>query len=538
MQFDAAPNALPEYVTEIAYQRGFIHQLTPASLRLVAALNGVAPPLEDDFDYLELGTASGDTLLTLAAANPRARFLGVDVNATSVAFARELAAKRGLSNVRFVERDLSALRVEEFPKFDYVGAHGLLTWVGPEKRRDVIDLARRALKPGGLLYVSYNALPGWAAIEPLRRLFLETPTVEGEPALARAKRGCELLSKLDAANAGYLISHPTAKSMLSLIDRAGFRYVVHEYFHANWYPMYFADLAREMSAGGLDFVGQLPLAMNVRELALPPPMRQLASTAKTRVAYETLKDYALNEFFRSDVFVNGTAAPDESVRRAFFETTPFGTTTPAAQVKRSAKLPFYTLAYEGPVYDRILGAIAGGAKTATEVAAEARANAASEATQATREALDAKRIGDCLMNLSLGGQVVPMRLLERGEAGDAPWAIPLAHNRFVLEDILSGGESPRALASPATGGGFPITLLDALSLYLWTQVEPSQRTSWLRRFSHQAAPKLTVNGRTIENADELVKVVSRAIHSLAKHGAAKLAELGIIAPACPAAKNA
>src|SRR5580698_3860449 len=92
-----APDA-PEYVLDVPYERTFVHQLTPSALRLAAALNGVAPPPEDDFDYLELGAAHGDTLIALAAANPRARFVGVDINAAQVAFANDLAARSGVTN--------------------------------------------------------------------------------------------------------------------------------------------------------------------------------------------------------------------------------------------------------------------------------------------------------------------------------------------------------------------------------------------------------------------------------------------------------
>src|SRR5262245_25440041 len=125
----------PEYSTDVTYLRTFTNDLSPAMLRLVAALNGFAPPPADGFDYCELGCGNGDTTATLAAANPGARFIGVDINPGHVAFANGLAARGGLTNVRFLERDFEALLEEALPSLDFVCAHGVLSWVSPAKRK-------------------------------------------------------------------------------------------------------------------------------------------------------------------------------------------------------------------------------------------------------------------------------------------------------------------------------------------------------------------------------------------------------------------
>ena len=45
------PEARDGYVLDVPYPRKFVPQIAPPLLRLVAALNGVATPPEDDFDY-------------------------------------------------------------------------------------------------------------------------------------------------------------------------------------------------------------------------------------------------------------------------------------------------------------------------------------------------------------------------------------------------------------------------------------------------------------------------------------------------------
>src|SRR6476646_4477637 len=107
-----------EYVDDLPYVRHFIADLSPARLRLVAALNGLVPPPGVDFDYCELGCAHGDTLAALAAAYPESRFLGVDLSAAHVSSAKRLARDGALENIGVLERDFADLVGEDIGEFD------------------------------------------------------------------------------------------------------------------------------------------------------------------------------------------------------------------------------------------------------------------------------------------------------------------------------------------------------------------------------------------------------------------------------------
>src|SRR5580698_7347425 len=110
----------PEYVTDVTYVRSFEPDLSPARLRLVAALNGFTPPPADDFDYCELGSAHGDTTAALAAAYPSARFVGVDINPDHIASANRLSQRGELTNIRFLLQDFEELPRERLPGFDFI----------------------------------------------------------------------------------------------------------------------------------------------------------------------------------------------------------------------------------------------------------------------------------------------------------------------------------------------------------------------------------------------------------------------------------
>ncbi len=120
----------------------------------------------------------------------------------------------------------------------------------------------------------------------------------------RAREALSLATALGAAGAEYFESNPAARTMLETMTRMGLPYVVHEYLQPHWHPRYFVDVAREMAASSLHFIGQLPLHLNYRDLALSPALRDLFKDVADRIAFESLKDFALNEFFRRDAQQN------------------------------------------------------------------------------------------------------------------------------------------------------------------------------------------------------------------------------------------
>jgi len=504
----------PGYLTDVAYVRQFVKELSPPLLRAACALGGAAPPPEDGFDYCELGCGTGDTVNTLAAAYPAARFVGVDFNAEHVALARETAARGGLGNVRFLERDFAELAAGDgLPSFDYVCAHGVLAWIAPATRAAMLDFAAAHLAPGGVLYVSYNAMPGWAAVEPLRRLLLDASAhVEGT-SVDRARAGLAVARALADARAEYFESNPAAREMLATAAQAGLPYVAHEYLGSAWQPRYFADVAAEMAARGLRFAGQLPLYLGDRELALPASSAPLLRGVDDRLAYERLKDFATNEFFRGDLYrrdgaAGDSAAPGEAPARAFLDGTRFGTLVPADAVKRQVRLRHHVLAFEGPLYDALVERLAREPCTVAELARHPELGP--HGADAVREAV---------RRLLLGEQVTPMR--------EAPPPPAAAYNRAILEQRLSA-RTPVVLASPAAGTGIVVSTLHAVALRLLTGVPPADREPWIRAFVARQPLSLQVAGRPVVSPDEQAAVLAQEVDRFARQRLPRLVALGVV----------
>jgi SAM-dependent methyltransferase len=159
------------YVTDVPYVRAFVHQCAPAWLDHVAVVSGVVPPArEDGFAWCDLGCGQGVTAAMLAAMHPAGHFHGIDAMPEHIDHGRRFAAEAGVTNANFYAVDFAAATDLALPKFDYVVAHGVYSWVGPQVRADMRTFLDRHLKRSGLVYLSYNAMPGRAADLPFQRL--------------------------------------------------------------------------------------------------------------------------------------------------------------------------------------------------------------------------------------------------------------------------------------------------------------------------------------------------------------------------------
>ena len=147
--------------------------MSPVFLNYLAALQGVAPPpLKAGFTYCELGCDSGLTVNTLAAAYPLGEFWAVAINLDLMSQAHQWATECELTNIHFIESCLSELEKSHFPDFDFITLHGVYSRVSPETRRHLIEFIQQKLRPGGLIMLSYDAMPGSAMIQPIRDMIL------------------------------------------------------------------------------------------------------------------------------------------------------------------------------------------------------------------------------------------------------------------------------------------------------------------------------------------------------------------------------
>lgn len=294
------------YVTELEYTYGYYRELSPSLLRLACLSAGIAPPPARSMNYLELGYGQGVSV-NIHAAAVEGEFWGTDFNPTQVAHARSLATAAG-SGAKLLEDSFAEFsKRTDLPEFDIIGLHGIWTWISDENSRVIIDLIRRKLRAGGIVYISYNCLPGWAASMPLRHLMKLHADFAGEATGMLAKLDGAMLFAQQVIDSGALFfrGNPAVAERLKRMSGLQRNYLAHEYFTHDWRVMPFSDLARWLEDAKLSFAASAHLLDHVEAVNLTEAGQKLLAGINHPILRQSVRDYFVNQQFRRDIFSKG-----------------------------------------------------------------------------------------------------------------------------------------------------------------------------------------------------------------------------------------
>jgi Predicted methyltransferase regulatory domain/Methyltransferase domain len=300
------------YVTDIAYIEGFYVQQSPARMALACLFGNVAaelPQPDDDATYLELGCGAGIGALITAASNPGWQITAIDYNPAHIATGAGLARAARLDNIRFMEADLAELatstQAETIPQADFVTMHGLWSWVSNEVRAGIVRLLAAKTRPGGVVHLSYNALPAWQGALGMQRLIYETGVRAAGRSDTQAQAGLALARDLKAVGSKYLTETSLTRDLLETTVTMSTDYLSHEYMSAHWAPAFHADVVAALAAAKLDWVSSVNPMENFPELMLTREQRDVMNRYKDPILRELIKDMCLPRQLRHDVFVRG-----------------------------------------------------------------------------------------------------------------------------------------------------------------------------------------------------------------------------------------
>ncbi|WP_296597570.1 class I SAM-dependent methyltransferase [Phenylobacterium sp.] len=434
------------YVTEIQYTGQFYPELAPGYLAFCCLRQSIRPPaLGTGATYLELGCGQGFGLNLLAAANPGMQFVGVDFNPAQIANAARLAAEAGLSNVTFADDSFAQMLAApdgRWPKCDVIALHGVYSWVSVENRAMIVQIIDRLLKPGGLVYVSYNCLPGWSANAALQR-FIQDHVAQGAGDLTtRIVTALKAAQEIQEGGALYFKGAPSLKARIAQALNRPPEYLAHEYLNLGSEPLFSADVAGQMAGARLTLAASAGLADDIVHLSAPAPLQPMIQGASDRTWRETLLDYASNRVFRRDVFVRGVNPLTREERDALLDATPFALLVPAGDVGLDSTVPIGTLSGNPQVYRPVLDALADGPKTFRELLrlAQAREDVVLQA-----------------LTLLTGRRQIHPCVPDRAGASAASF------NRALL-DRMAFGEIPSQLAAGGVGTGVDLKLEEVLAV--------------------------------------------------------------------------
>lgn len=482
------------YVSDVDYTHGYYRELAPSHLSLAVLGRAVNTGHGRPLRYLELGFGQGLSL-NIHAATCAGEFWGTDFNPGQAANAKEAAEASG-SGARIFDLSFAELAArDDLPEFDVIALHGIWSWISDENRTVIVELARRKLAVGGVLYISYNCTPGWSPAMPLRHLM----TLQAELAGSDAQG---LTGKIDAAlaftervidsGALYFKGNPAVAQRLKAIQGQNRHYLAHEYFNRDWLPMPFSEVAERMGAAKLSFAASANMLDQVDEVSLTAEGRKLLSEIAHPLLRESVRDYFVSQQFRKDIFVKGPRklAPLEQLERIRHQG--FVLVTPPADVPMKLTGPLGEVTLQEAIYQPLV-----------EILAEA--NFAPKTVKQILAHPGWKQqplplLWQSLVVLTGAGHVYPT---QEPDAAKAAQSRSRKLNAYLCRRARDGGEIA-FLASPVIGGGIPVGRFAQLFL-LARQAGRKQPAEWAGAaweiLSNQGQ-RIIKDGKTLETPED------------------------------------
>lgn len=510
------------YVTDTLYTESYFRELSPVWLNYVAALNGCHPrPLDKEFTYIELGCGLGQSVNVNAGAFPHARFYGVDFNPAHIDAAQRFAARVGIANAQFLERSFQQLGQVALPDFDFIVLHGVYSWISLEARQAVQRFIYDKLKPGGLVYNSYNCLPGWAADAPIRRLVFEFGASVSGSSTHRIEQATKQIAELRDLKSGYFRANTPATQQVDNLLKRQANYLAHEYLNADWTLFYSADVADEMAVAKLDYVGSATLVENHLDLVLAEAAAAFVRKQPTERLRQMMQDFSSGQRFRRDVFARGHAHLGQGQIARNLRQLHFGTTKTMDEFTPKAKVPRGEITFDNALFPIIKDVLGLGSVTLEEIAAAVQPKSG--------KAADAER---AISLLVAAGHVVPTAQpfqAPKMPAGIARMKLKSTVNQAILA-LAAETVTRRVMVSTVAGSGINIEPVDALFLLVLTGPKPpmDELAGRIALELKRRGVRISKLGEELKDEAATVAHVQSLIKDFLAKGLPVLARLGVI----------
>lgn len=278
---------------QVRYPGKFYPQSSANRLATHGRLCGLSTALPAACRLLELGCGDGGNLIPQAVAFPQAHFVGVDLAASAVAEGRQTIAALGLANVTLHVGDIGAFDPGPEP-FDFIVAHGVLSWVPESVRQALLALCGRCLAPHGVAYLSYSALPGgYLRNVPRDLMRFRTRAITDPRQRTRAAR--EAVDFIRAAVPGQAFTQELLDREMAGFDGKDY-FLLHDLLAEDNEPLYFLDLIDAAAGCGLQFLAEAEFGA-MSTAAYPPAVRRQLD-ALPRLEREQYIDFVQLRRFR------------------------------------------------------------------------------------------------------------------------------------------------------------------------------------------------------------------------------------------------
>ncbi len=478
------------YVADIGYTFGYYTELNPLRAKLAFLNQGLVCP--EMITACELGFGQGLSSNMHAAASGT-QWSGTDFNPSQAGFAQELAAASGVDARLYDQAFAEFAARADLPDFDYIGLHGIWSWISDENRHIIVDFIRRKLKVGGVLYISYNTQPGWASFAPMRHLITEhaqTMGATGAGIVTRIDGALDFTDKLLATNPAFVRANPQAGERVKKLREQNRHYLAHEYFNQDWHPMHFATMAEWLAPAKLGFACSANYLDHVDAVNLNAQQLALLNEIPDATFRETVRDFMVNQQFRKDYWVKGARKLNALEQ---------------AQAQRAQRVVLTS--HRGDVPLKVAGAL--GEATLQEAVygpildllADHKPRSLGQIEQGVKDkGVVFSQVVQAVMVLIAGGHVAAVQneaLLPKARKHTDRLNVHLAEKARASGDISY-------LASPVTGGGVTVGRFQQLFVLALSQgkKKPEEWVQFVWQTLSAQGQKIVKEGKTLQTAEE------------------------------------
>ena len=477
-------------MADIGYTYGYYPELNPLRARLAFLNAGLVPP--ESGVHCELGYGQGMSANIHAAASG-STWYGSDFNPSQAAFAQSLAAASGASAHLTDEAFADFCTRTDLPEFDSIGLHGIWSWVNDENRAVIVDFIRRKLKVGGVLYISYNTQPGWAAMVPMRDLLTEHSEVMGIAGQGIAKRidgALEFADKLMATNPNYLKANLGVAERFKGIKAHNRNYLAHEYFNRDWLPMPFSKMAQWLEPAKVSFACSADYLAYIDVVNLTVEQQALLKEIPDAMFQQTVRDFMVNQQFRKDYWVKGARTLNPLEQAEAFRAQKVMLATYRADVSLKVNGALGEAAMQEAVYKPILDALA-----------DHKPQTLAQLEQALKgQNIAFAQLTEAVLILAATGTLVDVQ--DEAITQKAKKHTDKLNTHLMLKARSSADTA--YLASPVTGGGVSVNRFQQLFVLALQQgkKKPEDWAAFVAQILALQGQKIVKDGKPIETAQE------------------------------------
>ena len=289
----------------------------------------------------------------------------------------------------------------------------------------------------------------------------------------------------------YFRANPAVAERLNGIKAQNRHYVAHEYFNRDWLPTPFSDVAKRLGDAKLDFAASANLLDHVDGVCLTNEGRQLLAEITHPELRELVRDYFVNQQFRTDVFMKGPRPLPLLERIDRLSRRTFILTTPPEDVPMTLRGPIGEVNLQEAVYKPLLEILSENGHAPKSVAQILDHPWWKQQPLAT--------LCEALIVLTGAGHVHPV---QEPEAVEAAQARCRRLNAYLCRRARDSDQIA-FLASPITGGGVPVGRIQQLFLLARHsgKTEPAEWAAYVWDILSRQNQLLIKDGKPIETAE-------------------------------------